>query len=94
MSCSLIGTEGGGDLETRNRQPYNKIKAYFVENEIKHKDVVTLLKVKPNTISKKLNGFGGDFSLEDAKKMHFYFGVPIAYFFEPVVPKKERTLIS
>lgn len=58
-------------METRNRQPYNKIKAYFVENEIKHKDVAALLKVKPNTISKKLNGFGGDFSLEDAKRCIF-----------------------
>lgn len=79
-------------METRNRQPYNKIKAYFVENEIKHKDVAALLKVKPNTISKKLNGFGGDFSLEDAKKMHFHFGVPIAYFLNLLFLKRNDGL--
>lgn len=81
-------------MDTRNRQPYNKIKAFLVENEIKHKDVAVLLEMKPNTISKKLNGFGGDFTLEEAKLMHVELGVPIAYFFEPSVPKKERKLIS
>lgn len=84
---------GVKEMKTRKRQPYNKIKAFFVENKIKHKDVANLLEVKPNTISKKLNGFGGDFSLEDAKKMHFYLGVPIAYFFEPGVPEKELKVI-
>lgn len=79
-------------MERRNRQPYNKIKAYFVENEIKHKDVAVLLEVKPNTISKKLNGFGGDFSLEDAKKMHFHFGVPIAYFLNLLFLKRNECL--
>ncbi|KND05487.1 helix-turn-helix domain-containing protein [Bacillus paralicheniformis] len=79
-------------METRNRHPYNKIKAFFVENKIRHKDVAKILAVKPNTISKKLNGYGADFSLEDANKMHFHFGVPITYFFEPGVPKKERKI--
>ncbi|TWJ83456.1 hypothetical protein CHCC20496_1307 [Bacillus licheniformis] len=77
-------------METRNRHPYNKIKAFFVENKIRHKDVAKILAVKPNTISKKLNGYGADFSLEDANN----FGVPITYFFEPGVPKKERKIIS
>ncbi|WP_340141727.1 helix-turn-helix domain-containing protein [Priestia megaterium] len=79
---------------SRRRQPYNKIKAFLVENEIKHQDVAGLLKMKPNTISKKLNGFGGDFTLEEAKYMHYQLGVPIAYFFEPSVPKKEHKIIS
>lgn len=81
-------------MDTRNRQPYNKIKAFLVENEIKHKHVAALLQMKPNTISKKLNGFGGDFTLEEAKLMHVELGVPIAYFFEPAVPKKEQKRIS
>lgn len=81
-------------LDTRNRQPYKKIKAFLIENDIKHKDVAKLLEVKPNTISKKLNGFGADFTLEEAKLMHTKFGVPIAYFFELDVPKKEHKLIS
>lgn len=81
-------------MENRNRQPYNKIKAFLVEHEIKHRDVANLLNMKPNTISKKLNGFGGDFTLEEAKLMHYELGVPIAFFFEPNVPKVERKLIS
>lgn len=81
-------------MDTRNRAPYNKIKAYLVENDIKHREVATLLDVAPNTVSKKLNGFGGDFSLSDAKLLHYKLGVPIAYFFEPTVPKKEHKIIS
>ncbi|KIO62090.1 hypothetical protein B4065_3310 [Caldibacillus thermoamylovorans] len=73
----------------RKRQPYNKIKAFLVENGIKHKDVAKLLDVAPNTVSKKLNGFGGDFTLGDAKLLHSNFGIPISYFFELNVPKKE-----
>ncbi len=79
---------------SRRRQPYNKIKAFLVENGIKHQDVAGLLKMKSNTISKKLNGFGSDFTLEQAKNMHCKLGVPIAYFFEPTVPKKEQKIIS
>ena len=75
---------------TRKRQPYNKIKAFLVENGIKHKDVAELLDMTPNTISKKLNGFGGDFTLSEVKRLHNGFRVPIEYFFEPNVPKKEQ----
>ncbi|MFT4415290.1 helix-turn-helix domain-containing protein [Fredinandcohnia humi] len=81
-------------METRNREPYKKVKAFLIENEVKHKDVAVLLDMKPNTISKKLNGFGGDFTLDEVKLMHSELGVPIAYFFEPRVPKKEHKLIS
>ncbi|MBS4190349.1 XRE family transcriptional regulator [Bacillus sp. FJAT-49705] len=81
-------------MDTSNRQPYNKIKAFLVENKIKHRDVANILKTKPNTISKKLNGFGGDFTLKEAQLMHIELGVPIAYFFEPGVPKKEQRYIS
>lgn len=49
--------------------------------------------MKPNTISKKLNGFGGDFSLGDAQKLYFHFGVPMVYFFDQNVPRKERGVI-
>lgn len=78
---------------SRNRDPYNKIKAFLVEHDIKHNDVAALFKVKPNTISKKLNGFGGDFTLSEANTMHHELGVPIVYFFEPSVPKKEQKII-
>lgn len=81
-------------MDSRNRQPYYKVKAFLVEKNISHKDVAVLLGVKPNTVSKKLNGFGADFSLSDVNLMHSKYGVPIAYFFEPIVPIKERRLIS
>ncbi|MCM3536567.1 helix-turn-helix domain-containing protein [Priestia endophytica] len=77
----------------RKRQPYNKVKAFLVEKRIKHQDVAKLLNVAPNTISKKLNGHGGDFTLGDAQSMHYELGVPIAYFFEPSVPKKEQKVL-
>lgn len=80
-------------METRNRKPYNKIKAFLVENGIKQKDVADLLGILPNTVSKKLNGFGGDFSLGDAQKLYFHLGIPMVYFFEPIVPRKERKII-
>ncbi|MER2169000.1 MAG: XRE family transcriptional regulator [Psychrobacillus psychrodurans] len=78
---------------SRKRKPYNRIKAYFVENEIKHQQVASVLKMTSNTITKKLNGFGADFKLSEAKIMHEELGVPIAYFFEPGVPKKEQKII-
>lgn len=74
----------------KNRPVYNKIKAYLVENGIKHRDVAKVINTKPNTVSKKLNGLGSDFTLEEAKSMHVELGVPIAYFFEPDVPVKEQ----
>lgn len=78
----------------RKRDPYYRIKAFLVEHDIKQNEVAALFNVKANTISKKLNGFGGDFTLSEAKTMHQELGVPVAYFFEPSVPKKERREIS
>lgn len=74
----------------RKRPPYNKIKAFLVEKGIKHKDIAETLNVTPNTISKKLNGLGGDFTLSEVKRLHDDFNVPIEFFFEPNVPKRER----
>jgi len=74
----------------RNRQAYNKIKAYLVEHGIKHKDVARLIDTKPNTVTKKLNGLSSDFTLTEANIMHWELGVPMAYFFEPIVPLKEQ----
>ncbi|MGN7116073.1 helix-turn-helix domain-containing protein [Lysinibacillus odysseyi] len=73
-----------------NRQVYYKIKAFLVENGIKHRDVARVIDAKPNTVSKKLNGLSSDFTLQEAKDMHRILGVPIAYFFEPDVPLRER----
>ncbi|MBM7717242.1 antitoxin component HigA of HigAB toxin-antitoxin module [Bacillus thermophilus] len=74
---------------SKQRRAYDKIKAFLVENGFKHRDVAKVIDTKPNTVSKKLNGFG-DFTLEEAKKIHTEMGVPITYFFECSVPIKER----
>jgi transcriptional regulator with XRE-family HTH domain len=74
----------------RKRQPYLKVKAFLVEKEIKHNDLASILDVKRNTVSKKLNGFGADFTLSEVKRLNEKFGIPIAYFFDLDVPIKER----
>ncbi|WP_042352292.1 helix-turn-helix domain-containing protein [Bacillus massiliigorillae] len=75
---------------SRRHPPYNKIKAFLVENYISQKEVGLLLAKSPSAINQKLNGTGGDFSLEEARMMSSHFGIPRAYFFEIEVPKKER----
>jgi len=81
----LFPKRNGCGVLNYERQVYSKIKAFLVENGIKHRDVAFVIDTKPNTVSKKLNGFG-DFTLAEAKRMHEELGVPIALFFEPIVP--------
>ncbi len=70
----------------RRHQPYKKIKAFMVENEISQKELGELLKKSPSAINQKLNGTGGDFSLNEARLMTMKYGIPTSYFFESCVP--------
>lgn len=70
--------------------PYNKIKSFLVIHNISQKEVGLLIQKSPSAVNQKLNGTGGDFSLEEARMMTSHFGIPRAYFFEIIVPKKER----
>lgn len=76
-------------MSKRSRSPYHKIKAFLVEKEISYKHVAEIIHVAPNTVNKKINGFGGDFTLKEMKLLNQQLGIPIAYFFELEVPKKE-----
>ncbi|MGE7766630.1 helix-turn-helix domain-containing protein [Peribacillus sp. NPDC096540] len=75
---------------SRRHQPYRKIKAYLVENDISQKDLGVLLEKSQSAVNQKLNGTGGDFSLQEARIMSEKLGIPSAFFFEVIVPIKER----
>lgn len=64
---------------SKQRRAYDKIKAFLVENGFKHRDVAKVIDTKPNTVSKKLNGFG-DFTLEEAKKFIRKWAFPLHIF--------------
>lgn len=82
--------EGGDQVGSKNRVPYLKVKAFLVERELSYKSVSDVINVTPGTVSKKLNGFGGDFTLKEVKLLNQRLGIPVVYFFELDVPKKER----
>jgi transcriptional regulator with XRE-family HTH domain len=74
----------------RRRTPYKKIKAYLVENDISQRQIAEAIDRAPSAVNQKLNGTGGDFSLQEARILSKEFGVPRSYFFEIDVPKKEQ----
>lgn len=75
---------------SRRHRPYRKIKAFLVENNISQKQLGELLEKSQSAVNQKLNGTGGDFSLQEARIMAESLGIPNAYFFEMNVPEKER----
>jgi len=70
----------------RKRQPYSKLKAFFVENGISQKEVASYLKKSQSALNQNLNGTGGDFSLKEARILMNEYGIPMIYFFELDVP--------
>lgn len=74
---------------SKNRDSYNKVKAYLIEQNINRTDVARTLNIRPQTLNKRLNGFGGDFRLSEVTKLYEEYGIPYALFFEPKVPLKE-----
>lgn len=61
---------------------YNKLKAYFVENGIKQKDVAELLGVSRVTLSNKLNrNRNADFSLKEVRTLRRRYNLPADEFF-------------
>ncbi|MFB7142038.1 helix-turn-helix domain-containing protein [Gottfriedia sp. NPDC056225] len=71
---------------SRRHRPYMKIKAYLVENNISQKKLGELLDKSQSAVNQKLNGTGGDFSLQEARLMSAHLGIPSAYFFDVFVP--------
>lgn len=54
-------------VEKMKKKGYQKLKGFFVENDIKLKEVAKLLNVSRAVFSKKINQNGGDFKLSEAK---------------------------
>lgn len=71
---------------SRRHQPYRKIKAFLVENNISQKQLGTLINKSQSAVNQKLNGTGGDFTLHEARLLSQHFGIPRTYFFEINVP--------
>ncbi|AIQ63291.1 hypothetical protein PSTEL_09510 [Paenibacillus stellifer] len=74
----------------RRREPYTKIKVFLLERNIPQSEVGEVIGKRSSAINQKLNGTGGDFSLGEARVLSRQFGIPMEYFFEVDVPKKER----
>ena len=67
---------------------YNKLKAYFVENGIKQKEVAELLGVSRVTLSYKLNRYrNSDFMLKEVRTLCSRYNLPADEFFDLSVSK-------
>lgn len=51
------------------REPYYKFKGYLAENNIQQKEIAEMLNISQATLSKKINGRSGDFTVQDLKKI-------------------------
>lgn len=61
---------------------YNKLKAYFVENGIKLKEVAELLGITSVTLSYKLNRYrNSDFKLKEVRILCSRYNLPAGEFF-------------
>ena len=63
------------------RDPYYKFKGYLAENNIQQKHVAKIINVSQATLSKRLNGKGGDFTIQDLKKICITLNVKAEIFF-------------
>jgi DNA-binding Xre family transcriptional regulator len=64
-----------------HREPYFKFKGYLAEKNIQQKEVARMLEVSPATLSKRLNGKGGDFTAQDLKKICTNLNIKAEIFF-------------
>lgn len=63
------------------REPYYKFKGYLAENSIQQKEIAKILKISQATFSKRINGKGGDFTVQDLKKICVKLGIEAEIFF-------------
>jgi len=59
----------------RRHAPYYKFKAFLAENEIKQYDLAAMLDKSVSAINQNLNGTGGDFSVEEIRKLCIKYGI-------------------
>ena len=74
----------------RQRRPYFEIKEWLNANNISQKKIAEEIGTSTNYINRKLNGTGPDFKLDEARTMHWTFGVPMSFFFVKQVPFSEQ----
>jgi DNA-binding Xre family transcriptional regulator len=63
------------------REPYYKFKGYLAEKNIQQKDIARIINISEATLSKRLNGKGGDFTIQDLKKICKTLDVKAEIFF-------------
>lgn len=64
-------------------QPYRKLKAYLVYNDIRHQDVAKVLGISRETFSSKINRTNGaDFKPDEIRKICNEYKIGIENFFE------------
>lgn len=67
---------------TRKYKPYNRLKAYMVENNIRQRELAEILNLSVSNLNQKLNGTGGDFSASEIKAICQHFKISAdRYFF-------------
>jgi len=81
---------GMSSTANRRREPYTRIKIFLYQNNIQQHEVGSVIGKTGSAINQKLNGTGGDFSLSEARMLCEKLGIPMEFFFEIGVPKKEQ----
>ncbi|WP_461206877.1 helix-turn-helix domain-containing protein [Clostridium sp. DL1XJH146] len=65
----------------RRHIPYTKFKAYMQEQNIRQEQLAKLLDKSITTVNQNLNGTGGDFSMQDVRKICLTYGISSDSFF-------------
>lgn len=63
------------------KQGYNKLKGYFAEKNIKHKEVADLIDVTVATFSKKINRNGSEFTADEIRTICKHYNISSDNFF-------------
>lgn len=67
----------------RKRRPYSEFKQYLSDNGIPQSDVGKIIGVKAPAINQKINGTGGDFTVEEVKKICTHYEISAQKYFFP-----------
>lgn len=62
-------------------QPYTKFMAWMKENDVSSNDLADLLHVHKSVISKRLNGTGADFSIEEVRIICVHYRISADTYF-------------
>lgn len=62
-----------------SHEPYQKIKGFLTEHQLKYQDLADFLGCEVATISNKING-ASDFSLSECLALKNRFGIPLDFY--------------